>query len=63
MKFLKTTISVVVLMLSAQASAAQFETDNQHFHVDGQSINAALLQVNQIICSISAMRNDKLVND
>ena len=63
MKFLKTTISVVVLMLSAQASAAQFETDNQHFHVDGQSINAALLQVNQIICSISAMRTDKLVND
>ena len=63
MKLLKITILMMALMLYVQASATDFDADSQHFHVDGQSINEALLMVNEIICSIAAMRTDALVND
>ena len=63
MKLLKTAIPAALLMLSAQASTTQFDDDSQYFHVDGQSINSSLKMVNQIICQVSAMGTDQLVND
>lgn len=63
MKLLKIAIPAVLSMLSVQASTTQFDDDSQHFHVDGQSINAALKTVNQIICQVAAMGTDQLVND
>lgn len=63
MKLLKTTISVLALVLAQSGLATDFDNDRQNFHVDGQSINDALESINDIVCTVAAMRTDALVND
>ena len=66
MKFFKLTTlaaSVAALLLSQNVQATAFEDDSQNFHVEGQSLNEALGNVNTIICYMSAMRPDAFVND
>ena len=62
MKLLKTTISVLALVLTQSGLATDFDNDRQNFHVDGQSINEALESINDIVCTVAAMRTDALVN-
>ena len=60
----KNLIALGGLLLSGAAHAGtQFEDDPQNFYIDGQSINAALSTVNNIMCMMSAMRPDAFVND
>lgn len=55
---------LVALMIVPQLSmSAAYEDDPQRFYVEGQAINESMEEVNDILCFMSAMRPDALVND
>ena len=62
MKFLKTGISILTLLLPQFALSTAYDDDRANFYVEGQSLNNALTSINQIMCFVSNMRADAFVN-
>ena len=60
---IKNLIICLPLVGSWFAYGAPYDDDPQDFYVEGQSINSSLAQANAIICYMSNMRPDQLVND